>query len=356
MLASPPVRMKTVRQLAALEPQTAACIGAFDGFHLGHQALLRRAAQLEANLAVVTFDPHPARVLAPERAPPLLQTTRQRERVCAQLGVDALVLLPFDQAMARMSPEDFVRGILVQGLRASTIVVGPDFRFGAGRRGGVTELRGLLERHAPGVRLELAEEIPCPTTGLADADADDKKLSSTGIRSAVRAGEMAAVLPMLGRWFAIAGTVVRGAQRGRTLGFPTANLRCGAVIQPRAGVYAAALTVVDERSPLCEQRWPAVANLGTNPTFTAETADRSSAAAMTLEVHALEMEPGQSLYDLEVEVAFVERLRDERRFPGPEALRAQIEQDVARARQLLTPEALSRTRAQPLRQRRERSA
>ncbi len=348
MLASPPVRMKILRQLAALAPQTAACIGAFDGFHLGHQALLRRAAQLETNLAVVTFDPHPAQVLAPERAPPLLQTTRQRERVCAELGVDALVLLPFDQAMARMSPENFVRGVLVEGLQAATIVVGPDFRFGAGRRGGVSELRALLQQHAPGVRLELAEEIPCPTARAGD----DGKLSSTGIRSAVRRGEMAAVLPMLGRWFAIAGTVVRGAQRGRTLGFPTANLRCGAVIQPRAGVYAAALTVIDERSPLFEQRWPAVANLGTNPTFT----KAASPGGLSLEVHALEMDPGASLYDLEVEVSFVERLRDEQRFSGPEALRAQIALDVERARTLLTPEALARARAQPLRQRRERSA
>ncbi|MCB9749964.1 MAG: riboflavin biosynthesis protein RibF [Myxococcales bacterium] len=337
--------MKILRQLAALPPRSAACIGAFDGFHLGHQALLRRAATLEPELAVVTFDPHPAQVLAPERAPPLLQSTRQRERVCAELGVDTLVLLPFDHALARMSPESFVQHVLIEGLRAAAIVVGPDFRFGAGRRGGVAELRALLQRARSGVRLEIAEEIACP-----EDSASEGKLSSTGIRAAVRQGDMAAILPMLGRWFALAGVVVRGAQRGRTLGFPTANLRCDDVIRPRAGVYAGALTVVDERSALRGRRWPAVANLGTNPTFQGD-------APPTLEVHALDASlDDAALYDLDVEFAFVERLRDEQRFPGPEALRVQIERDVASARERLTPEVLARASARPLRERQERSA
>ena len=143
VLASPPA-MQVLRQPVPLQPGTAACIGAFDGLHLGHQALLRRARALAPRVALVTFDPHPARVLAPERAPRLLQSPGQRARVCAGLGVDELVLLHFDRALADTSPEGFVQRLLIDGLRPRAVVVGADFRFGADRRGDAELLAALL--------------------------------------------------------------------------------------------------------------------------------------------------------------------------------------------------------------------
>lgn len=355
--------MQVLRQLAALPANTAACIGAFDGFHLGHQALLRRADTLEPTLAVVTFDPHPARVLAPERAPQLLQTAQQRERVCADLGVDLLVLLPFDRAVASMSPRAFVERMLIDGLRPASVVVGPDFRFGAKRSGGIPELRALLSE--AGIAVAVADEIPHPSDDEGDdegaAATPTRKLSSTGIREAVRAGAVGDILPMLGRFYAVCGAVVRGAMRGRGLGFPTANVRTPNALLPRAGVYAATLALLEtDATPSgvrarVARRWPAVANLGTNPTFTG-SGDDADASPLSLEVHALDVDLGDSLYGREVEVSFVRRLRDEQRFAGPDALRAQIVRDASDARALLTDAALAQTTARPLRAPRTRTA
>ena len=325
--------MKVLRQLAPLPPATAACIGAFDGLHRGHQALLRRAAELRPRIALVTFDPHPAQVLAPDRAPPLLQSPAQRERVCAGLGVDALVLLPFTSATAAMTPEDFVQAFLIRGLRPEVVVVGADFRFGARRAGDAVALARLLG--AARIDLAVVDVVPGGPGG--------DKLGSSGIRAAVAAGAVDDLWRALGRHYAVEGRVVRGAGRGRGLGAPTANVACPGALLPRPGVYAAALVIVDPASPRYGAVLPAAANLGHNPTFTAD----APAAPLTLEVHALGVDLGDDLYGRAVEVAFLGRLRDERRFADPAALRAQIADDLAAAARFHGPESLARVLRPP---------
>jgi len=324
--------MQVQRQLAALPPGTAACIGAFDGLHLGHQALLQRAAALQPKVALITFDPHPARVLAPERAPCLLQSPGQRERVCATLGVDPLVLLPFDRAMAAMEPRDFAQRVLIDGLRPASVVVGEDFRFGAERRGGTDELVALLD--AAGIDVAIVRELKLGA----------RKIGSSAIRAALRAGEVATILEPLGRVFAISGEVIRGAGRGRGLGVPTANIATRDVLLPAPGVYAAALQVVDPASPLYGARWPAAANLGSNPTFHGDEANRANDArdaAQSLEVHALDVDLGERLYGVEVEVGLFRRLRDETRFSGVDTLKAAISADLDAARTIVTDAAMA---------------
>jgi len=304
--------MQVLRQPVPLQAGTAACIGAFDGLHLGHQALLQHARALQPRVALVTFDPHPARVLAPERAPPLLQSPGQRARVSAALGVDSLVLLPFDRELAATSPAAFAERLLINGLRPATVVVGPDFRFGASRRGGVDDLAELLR----------PADIPVVVVDLvADGDC---KVSSSDIRTAVAAGELERAAHKLGRWYAVEGQVVHGAGRGRELGTRTANVDARSGLLPRPGVYAGALGV-----PGTTELWPAAINLGHNPTFGPDI-------PLTLEVHALDVDLGERLYGSIVEVAFAARLRDEQRFTSADELAAQISRDIAEVRARIT--------------------
>lgn len=322
-------------ELVALPPGTAACIGAFDGMHRGHQGLIARARRLADQVAVVTFEPRPVDVLAPDRAPPRLQTPRQRERVCRQLGVDTLAVLRFDLDVSRMSPAEFVQAFLIDGLRPARVVVGYDFHFGAGRAGGPRELAALL---APsGIEVDVVEKI-------ADEHGPADKVGSTSIRELVGHGEVERAAELLGRWYAVAGIVEHGAARGRKLGYPTANVASRS-LHPAGGVYACALTLLEPSSAHAQDDergcWPAVANIGSNPTFTSGT----SGAPRTLEVHAYDLELGDDLYGREVEVSFVARLRDELRFDGPESLRQAIAADIEAARPLLDHAALERRHA-----------
>lgn len=310
--------MLVLRQPVPLPPATAACIGAFDGLHLGHQALVGHARALQPRVALVTFDPHPARVLAPARAPALLQSSGQRSRVCAALGIDALVLLPFDRTLAATSPADFVANLLVDGLRPAAVVVGPDFRFGAGRGGSTTDLTDLLR--PAGIAVAVVDLV---------ADAAHAKISSSNIRAAVAAGEVELAARMLGRWYAVEGQVVHGARRGRELGARTANVDAPHALLPRPGIYAGALAV-----PGTRDLWPAAISLGHNPTF-------GQGAPLSLEVHALDVDLGERLYDTTVEVLFAARLRDEQRFSGPDELAAQISRDIAEVRARITPADLA---------------
>lgn len=327
----PRLPMKILRRASALPPDTAACIGAFDGLHLGHRALMRCAAAQARHVALVTFEPHPAQVLAPSRAPEMLQSPDQRIRVCTQIALDTLVLLPFSRAVAALSPAEFVDQFLIRGLQPSTVVVGPDFRFGAGRAGGLPQLRQLLT--PVGIQVCIPEQVQLPGGAC--------KLGSSQIREAVKRGHMDRAREMLGRYFAVAGEVVRGHQRGRQLGFRTANLQLtpGLVI-PKMGVYAVFMTIVSS-DQTSFRSFPAVANLGVNPTF-------GDGSQPTLEVHAIGQDFGEDLYRSTLEVAFVRRLRDEQRFSSPEALREQITADVATASQLLQPEAQRWIAAAPL--------
>jgi riboflavin kinase/FMN adenylyltransferase len=314
--------MKVQREPAHLPDGTAACLGAFDGMHLGHQALLTRGRELCEHVALVTFDPHPAQVLAPTRAPPLLQTPVQRERACRALGVDTLVLLRFDQAMAALSPEAFARQYMLEGLRPQAVVIGEDFRFGADRRGSVPDLGELL---APsGISISVVPDLCAPFDSTT-------RLSSSAIRAALEEGAVERASTLLGRPHAVLGRVVRGMRRGRKLGFPTANVDCPGAFMPKVGTYAVALSVWERASRYFGRIWPGVANLGRRPTFAADS-DRPA----VLEVHVLDVDLGDHLYGVEVEVSFVRRLRDELAFPGIEGLVAQIRADIDASRPYLS--------------------
>lgn len=319
------------RDAAALPPDVAVCMGAFDGLHRGHASLIERARTHAPKVALVTFDPHPTAVLAPERMPPLLHAPVQRERVAAALGVEHLVLLPFDRDMSRMAPEAFVQDFFTDGLRPAAVVVGADFRFGARRAGTAASLRGQL---APaGIEVDVVD--------LLSRAAGDDKVSSSDIRQAVQAGDVAQAGEWLGRWHAVAGTVVHGAKRGRQLGFPTANLEAAGGMVPPKGIYASVFTVWDPASPDYGARWPSVTSIGHNPTFT------EAGAPLTVETHVLGQQLGERLYGCSVEVAFVKRLRDEQRFDGAEALVAQMHRDAQAAADALTDTALAHTLRPP---------
>lgn len=342
------------RQATPLPEGTAACLGAFDGLHRGHQALLAQARALGGRVALVTFEPHPQRVLAPDRAPPLLLGAAQRERLAATLGVDTLVLLPFDAAMAQMDARTFVRTQLLEGLRPAAVIVGADFRFGAQRLGDVALLGDALA--AAGVTLHVVPPVPAPpdvAAGPASASATEhdnlisnnqignqisnqisnqfsKKISSSTIREALARGEVGYAAQLLGRPHAVVGEVVHGAKRGRTIGIPTANLGCGDALLPRPGIYAVRVSAWDPAAlPELAAPHDAVASLGTNPTFT------GTGAPLVLEAHVLDRDLGERLYGHMLQLEFVARLRDEQRYTTVEALVAQIHDDIAHARREL---------------------
>lgn len=323
------------RGIAALPPDTAVCIGAFDGLHLGHQALLARAATLGSAVAMVSFDPHPLQVLAPARAPALLQTPVQRRRVAAHYGVAQIVLLPFDETMSTMSPQQFTNDVIAEGLRPTAVVVGRDFRFGHRRAG----TPAVLAEQLPSVKVAIVDPVQVPDgaapVGTATDDAAVHKLGSTAVRKAVAAGEVTRVTAMLGRPYAIEGRVARGDQRGRTIGFPTANVQSDNAIIPPPGVYATVTTVWSEGSPDFGAVWPSVTNIGTSPTFTEQ------GAPVRVESHILGHDLGERLYDVHVEVSFVERLRAERRFDSADALVEQLTVDANAARNLVDAGALA---------------
>ncbi|MFV8753129.1 riboflavin biosynthesis protein RibF [Nannocystaceae bacterium ST9] len=318
----------------ALPPGTAAVLGAFDGMHLGHQALVERARARAEHVALVTFEPRPADVLAPDRASPRLQSPSQRERVCRDLGVELLVVLRFDRSVAALDPATFVERFLIAGLAPAQIVVGYDFHFGANRAGGPKLLADLLG--PAGIPLTIVEQI----------QADGEKLGSTAIRELVGKGEVERATELLGRYFAVEGEVRHGAARGRQLGFPTANV-ASRNMRPGGGVYACYLTLLAPGGHHEAEHWPAVANVGSNPTF----AD-GAATTTGLEVHALDVELGEQLYGREVEVGFVKRLRDERKFASVDDLELAIADDVAQARELfeeLEAQGIDRLHARPSR-------
>jgi len=299
-----------------LGAEFAVCIGAFDGLHAGHRALLAAARAQAPKVAVVSFEPHPLAVIAPERAPPRLQTPRQKARVARALGVDALVLLPFDATLAATSPVAFARDTLARDLAPRTVVVGPDFRYGARRAGTASSLREDL--HAVGVQTHVATLLESK---------QGEKLGSTGIRRALLEGDLTSASDALCRLHAVEGLVVRGAGRGRTIGFRTANIRSDGAMAPRDGVYACRVQVTDPSSSHFGAVWAGTASLGSNPTF-ADGRDTTTG----LEVHVHDVDLGESLYGVRVEVGFVTRLRDTTSFSSVAALVTQIERDVADSR------------------------
>lgn len=303
--------------------RTVTTIGNFDGVHLGHQHVIRRAREVAAELDVasvvaVTFDPHPIAVLRPEHAPPTLTSIETRVHQLAAAGVDDVLVLPFTRAIADWSPERFIQEILVSALRAKAVVVGANFRFGNRAAGDVTTL------HRAGAEHDfVAEGIPL--------DGGPQVWSSTYIRNCLAAGDVEGAAEALGRPFAVRGEVARGDERGRQLGYPTANVPTGGTqAAPQDGVYAGWLRRLDtpDGEPM-----PAAISVGSNPTFEGQRERR---------IESYVLGRGDlELYGVPVEVSFVSRLRGMVRFDSIGDLVERMRDDVERARRVLEVPDLS---------------
>jgi len=292
-------------------------IGFYDGVHLGHRLVIgevrRLAAERGSSTAVVTFDRHPAAVVRPESAPLLLTDLEQRLELLAETGVDHTVVLHFDEARSKESPEDFVREVLVECLRARAVVVGEDFHFGHQRRGNVSLLRELGSRHGFEV-----DGVKLVASGVAGA----RPVSSTAIREALRAGDLESANRMLGRPHEVRGTVERGDERGRELGFPTANVAVPTeTCLPADGIYAGWYRRPDGTVHA------AALNVGRRPTF------YEAAESSLLEAHLLGF--SGDLYGERAAVTFVARLRAEVRFESIDDLVEQMGRDCDDARSVL---------------------
>ncbi len=298
---------------AAVGAPAAVAVGNFDGVHRGHQALVAaavaRARGTGGAAVVLTFDPHPARVLRPDKAPATLTTLAQKEELVAALGIDRLIVLPFDSRLAALSPEAFAREVLEGTLGARHVVVGESFRFGRARAGDARTLETLGPRHGFDVQV-----VP-PVLHAG------RVVSSSRVRGVLAAGDVREALELLGRPYAVDGRVVRGEGRGRRLGIPTANLATDDQLLPAHGVYAGRC-----RTPGGEWRL-AVVNVGERPTF--------GGAEVTLEAHLIDF--AGDLYDARVRLELHARLRGEERFASAELLVERIQQDIRAARALLPP-------------------
>jgi riboflavin kinase / FMN adenylyltransferase len=303
-------------------------LGNFDGLHRGHVKIIERiqrgAGERGGTSVVLTFDPHPPRVLRPDKAPSLLMTKAQKLDALARAGIQGAAVVKFTREMSQWEPEKFVRTVLVEWLRVAEVWVGADFLFGRDRSGNFTLLRSLGAQH--GFRVEKIDPIRYK----------DFVVSSTRIRRLVAEGRVDEAAALLGHQYAIEGTVVEGAKRGREIGFPTANLSTPNELIPPYGVYATAVTIDGALHP-------SVTNIGQRPTF-------GDQLTTTIETHVLPFESRRGgdaaaplaqglrtpldLYGRTLRLAFVQRLRDERKFPDIESLQDQIAADVRRATRL----------------------
>jgi riboflavin kinase/FMN adenylyltransferase len=304
--------VRTFEELADTDRDICLAIGVFDGVHIGHQRVIGQAiedARQRSGLAVVlTFDPHPVRVLQPDRAPLLLTSTEHKLRLIADCGADACVVLAFDKEFAATPPEQFIDRVARAIPRLRVICVGTRFKFGHDRAGDIR----LIENLAPSYGY-IAREIE-------PVRIDGESVSSTAIRKLVLDGELDRAARMLGRPFSILGTVERGNAVGRKLGYPTANIDSHNEAIPAHGVYVA-------RARLGDEVFGGLVNIGVRPTFHRQDQGR------TIEVHLLDFD--RDIYGRELEIEFVSKLRDERKFESADALKAQIARDETAARDLL---------------------
>src|SRR5215467_6004186 len=305
--------MQNVQGLETYPPEAGPAVvalGVFDGVHVGHREILgtavARARRADLVAVACTFDPHPVEVLQPGKAPAPIATLDERLAHIAATGVDTTVVLTFTRAMAAIEPEAFVREVVLERLGGREIVVGFNHTFGRGARGNAR----LLEQLAPRLGFDVVVVPPRVVDGV--------PVSSSEIREALRLGDVERAGRYLGRPYAIAGTVEAGAGRGRTLGFPTANIRPDRPLLIATGVYAG---TVQAKGGL----YGAVVNVGVRPTF--------GESQVVIEAHVLDFTG--TLYDQSVRLAFLGRLREERKFSGVEALRRQIAEDVETARERL---------------------
>jgi riboflavin kinase / FMN adenylyltransferase len=283
-------------------------IGFFDGVHLGHQQIIRQtvadARQHEAIALIVTFDRHPNTVVAPDRAPPLIYSLPQKLRTIESFGAETILLIHFDKAFSEQPAEEFIHSLARDLGQIKSLCVGANFTFGHKRRGNVA----LLE--------QLGRELNFAVHGMAAVSLDQNAVSSTRVREAIRAGRLDYASQLLGRAYSLSGKVIEGDKIGRQLGFPTANLDVTGLVLPPNGVYAARVLGRG-------QAHRAVLNIGHRPTL------RESAPQLRVEVHLLVFEG--KVYGEELEVVFMAKLRDERKFPSVEELKAQIARDISEA-------------------------
>ncbi len=289
-----------------------AAIGNFDGVHRGHQALMRRVVSIVeskgARAGAVVFDPHPRRFFRPDDPPFLITTPSQRNHFLREAGAAAVLSVKFDATLAALSPDAFVGEVLKKRLALAGVAVGRDFRFGKGRVGDANSLAALCATH------DLSAVVIDPVVEEGHSD----KIGSTAIREAILSGAVDRAAAMLGRLWTVPGIVETGNRVGRTLGFPTANLTLGDLIEPRRGVYAV-------KARIDGASLDGVANFGRRPTVGSQ--------APLLEAHLFDF--SGDLYGKEIEVSFVRFIRDEKKFDGLDALKAQIAEDCLAARRLL---------------------
>lgn len=303
--------IRDLNQLKRQYPNPVLTIGNFDGVHRGHRVLFdllkERAAKLNGTSMVMTFEPHPLRVLKPEKEPPLITLYDQKIELIQAAGIDVIVCPEFTRELAAIEAEDFVRDIMVERIGVREIVIGYDYAFGYKARGN----RRLL--------VEMGKELGFTVhTVSAQPGRDGEIVSSTRVRELVTEGRVDAAPALLGRFYRLTGQVVRGRDRGgKLLGFPTANLRLVDELVPKNGVYAVRVVVGDSI-------YNGVANIGYNPTF--------DDVGLSVEVHCFDFK--ENIYDQVIKVDFVSRIREEKKFSGPEELAQQIHQDCLYARDL----------------------
>ncbi len=307
--------MRIIRGLHNLRSGHRGCvatIGNFDGVHLGHQAVFQhlreRAAEFGLPTTVITFEPQPQEFFMPDKAPARLTRLREKLQVMRQCGIDRVMLLEFNARLAAMSADAFIERLLVEGLGVRFLYVGDDFRFGKGREGDIHALERAGRAHG----FEVAS--------METFAVGRERVSSTRIRQALTEGDLETARRLLGRPYRICGRVAHGDERGRTIGFPTANIDLHRRVSPLRGVFAVRVYGLGDE-PL-----PGVANIGTRPTVSGDT-------RYLLEVHLFDFD--RRIYGAHVEVEFRRKLRDEQRFDSFEALRQQIEHDAQAARACL---------------------
>ena len=290
--------------------QPALALGNFDGMHRGHLKIIERvrrgAEERGATAVAMTFDPHPSKIVRPDKTPPLLMTHQQKLDALARAGMHGVAIVRFTPELAQWEPETFVRTVLVEWLRVTEVWVGANFLFGHDRSGNFSTLRSLGARY--GFRAEKIDPVRYK----------DFVVSSTRVRRLITEGRVDEAGALLGHYYTIGGTVVQGRQRGKGLGFPTANICAENELVPPAGVYATTVGVDGTA-------YPAITNIGTRPTF-------EDAPETVIESHVLDFD--KDLYGARLKLGFVQRLRDEKKFDGADSLKAQIDADRTRARDL----------------------
>jgi riboflavin kinase/FMN adenylyltransferase len=304
--------MQIIRGLDSLVPFPfpVVALGNFDGVHLGHQAILKAAIQsaraANGSALALTFDPLPAKVLNPNRAPRLILTPEDKHELLRTFGVDGVIVLTFSLELSMLTPRDFVREYLHRSIGARAVVVGHSVSFGHARAGNAAVMR------------QLGQELGFETTVVGPVTRDGVEVSSTRVRQLIADGDMRTAANLLGRCHFLRGPVVHGRERGRTIGFPTANIRSRTESLPPDGVYATRL-ILDDGS------YPSITNVGMRPTF--------AEPERTIEAHVFDFD--SDIYDREVKLEIVERIRPERKFDSAQALAAQIASDLKRAKEIL---------------------